>query len=58
MPPELPTPRQVEEAQEKRVEVEGWEGTSFVPCGFVVSDKKAEGVCACCGAGCGAHVGP
>lgn len=39
------------------MEVEGWDGTKFVPCGFVVSDKRAEGVCACCGEGCGAQVG-
>lgn len=56
MPPELTIPYH-EEAQEKCVEVEGWEGPRFVPCSFVASDKKAEGLCACCGVGCGAQVG-
>lgn len=56
MPTELPAPHQEEVAQEKHVEVEGWEGARFVPCGFIAS-KKAEGVCACCGGCCEAQVG-
>lgn len=51
MLPELPVPSQEERAQEKNMEVEGWDGTKFVPRGFVVSDKRAEGVWACCGGG-------